>query len=287
MESRRIAILHHKNEESLDLERYLLPHMANYWREDGHAVIDLFGTRNFVPADILIVHVNLSVVPDPYLEFAHRYPVVINGAIKDIRKSAISTNLVELGDGYDGPVIVKADLNHAGYPEHILDRTWLEQRFKLARRVKRRLARVEGSMEFEFPVDYRVFDSINDVPDAYLRDKRLVVEKFLPDFREGLYWVENYQFLGDREMCERYAGKSPVVNSSTYVQSESVEPHPDIVVLRHQLGFDFGKFDYVVRDGKPILLDANKTTGASVRPIPRIEEGRRYRAEGLYSYFDS
>jgi len=39
---------------------------------------------------------------------------------RDIRKSAFSRNLVRPGDGWDGPVIVKSDLNCAGRPERLL-----------------------------------------------------------------------------------------------------------------------------------------------------------------------
>ena len=57
-------------------------------------------------------------------------------------------------------------------------------------------------------------------------------------------------------------------------------------MLRQELGFDYGKFDYVVHDGRPVLLDANKTTGAAGLPLtPELVAARRYRAEGLYSFF--
>ena len=55
-----------------------------------------------------------------------------------------------------------------------------------------------------------------------------------------------------------------------------------MVKLREQMGFDYGKFDYVIHEGKPILLDANKTVGAGT--LPMTEERirvRRYRAQGL------
>ena len=102
-----IAVLFHENDRHRDLSTYIVGHLAPFWREDGHQVTFLFGTRHFVPADILFVHVNLSVVPDRYVEFAARYPVAVNSRIRDIRKSVISRNLVGPGDPWDGPVIVK------------------------------------------------------------------------------------------------------------------------------------------------------------------------------------
>src|SRR5690606_23600626 len=80
-------------------------------------VVVLFGPARYVPADLIVVHVDLSVVPEPYLEFSQRYPIVVNGSIRDIRKSSISRNLVSQNTEYKGPAIVKSDCNYAGMPE--------------------------------------------------------------------------------------------------------------------------------------------------------------------------
>ena len=99
------------------------------WREDGHTVIYLFGTRRLIPADLIFVHVNLSVVPDAYLEFASRYPIVINGRIRDIRKSTTEPAATRRSLGR--PVIVKSDLNHGGEPERTLRHSWLQRHLAL------------------------------------------------------------------------------------------------------------------------------------------------------------
>jgi len=130
MSVKRIVVLFHKGDRQSDLSGYIVDHMARCWREDGHAVTYLFGTRPFVPADLLFIHVNLSVVPDEYLEFASQYPIVVNGRIRDIRKSTTSRNLLFPGDSWGGRVIVKSDLNYAGEPERMLRRSWLQRRFR-------------------------------------------------------------------------------------------------------------------------------------------------------------
>ena len=61
------------------VQDYVIWHLAKIWFDDGHKILFLFGVQKFVPADICIVHVDLSVVPDEYLEFASRFPVAING----------------------------------------------------------------------------------------------------------------------------------------------------------------------------------------------------------------
>jgi hypothetical protein len=56
--------------------------------------------------------------------------------------------------------------------------------------------------------------------------------------------------------------------------------------MRKKLNFDYGKFDYVIHDGRAILLDINKTVGVEIiYGVPDLEGQRRYRADGIYSYF--
>ncbi len=110
----------HENNRKRQLSRYAITFLAEFWRQDGHRVHHLFGIRKFVPADLLLVHVDLSVAPDEYLEFADRYPIALNGGVKDIRKSLVSTNLVKSGDPHSGKVIVKSDLNYGAFPERML-----------------------------------------------------------------------------------------------------------------------------------------------------------------------
>src|SRR5260370_28834954 len=116
---RTIAILFHENNRRRYLSSYAISFLAKFWRQDGNRVRYLFGTRKFVPADLLLIHVDLSIVPDEYLEFASRYPIALN---RVPRKSQVSTNLVNRCDSYSGQVIVKSDLNCGGSPEQILRR---------------------------------------------------------------------------------------------------------------------------------------------------------------------
>src|SRR5437773_8137385 len=157
---RTIAILFHENNRKHDLSSYAIAFLAEFWRQDGNRVRYLFGTRKFVPADLLLVHVDLSVVPDEYLEFASRYPIALNSGVKDIRKSQISTNLVKQGDAYSGKVIVKTNLNFEGSPEQILRR----HRWQLlASRFVRDHAIGTG---LETHSKYRIYNRLTDVSPA-------------------------------------------------------------------------------------------------------------------------
>lgn len=283
---KRIVILFHENEPS-QRPRYVISFLADIWRADGNEVVFLFGVRKFVPADLIIVHVDLSVVPDEYLEFARQYPIVLNGAVKDIRKSTFSKNLVGADDPYQGKVIVKSDLNYAGKPEQHLNASTRSSTSLLCKIFSLFSSGLPGrTFSFKSSRDYRVYDHLHLVPQACFENPGLVVEKFLPEQEKGLYFVRNYQFLGDRMTCTRLGSKNPIVKWKTMVSNEPIEPHPEIIHLQKEMNFDYGKFDYVVHEGKAILLDINKTTGAIPRNMtPELERMRRYRAEGISWYF--
>jgi hypothetical protein len=284
----RIAVLFHAGECRVDPSAYIVHHLAQYWREDGHEVIYLFGTRRYTPADVLLVHVNLSVVPAEYLRFAARYPLALNARIADIRKSTISRNLVRPGDAWQGPVIVKSNLNYGGQPERRLGGNWAEQRIPLWRRIARRAVRLTGRPG---PIagweDYQVFARMEHVPPSWLGSRQLVVEKFRPEREGALYCLRIYQFLGDRHSCSWLASPSPVVKAQNSVRIERIEPHPAILAWRETLGMDYGKLDYVVDEGEVVLLDVNKTTGASRQMADAdLAAMRRHLAGGLYSFFE-
>ncbi|MBL0211361.1 MAG: hypothetical protein IPQ13_10700 [Holophagaceae bacterium] len=271
MRPQRIAILFHESDRNMDLSGYSIARLAPHWELDGHEVFALFGTGEFVPADLVIVHVDLSVVPEDYLAFAGRYPIALNGKVRDIRKSTFSDRLLRRGDDWQGPVIIKSDRNYAGHPELV-----------------RGIPRLDGKglrATFQSTLDYKVFDRIEEVPEEDFDSPDLVVERFLPEMEDGLFHVRMYQFLGDRASCTRVGAQDPIVKSGNKVFSESVVPHPDIVAHRHRLNFDYGKLDYVIHNGEAILLDLNKTTGTAPQTTPQIEAIRHNMAEGLYSYF--
>jgi hypothetical protein len=284
---KRIAILFHENDRHYSLDRYSVLPLSKAWQEAGHELIFLFGPRKFIPADLVLVHVNLSVVPEEYIRLARRYPIALNAEIKDIRKRTISQSLLRRDDEWDGPAIVKSNLNYAGYPELILGRSWLTRKSQTMRRAQRLLGRLTGrSMALGESAEYEVYDGLADVPAKYFDRDGIVVEKFRPEFEDGLYHTRFYLFLGDRESHRRLAGKHPIVNTATHVQAEDIEPDDRIVAWRKRLKMDYGKLDYVVVDDEVIVLDVNKTIGKGrFLDDESAQRAWRYRAEGLYSYF--
>lgn len=287
MTNKRIAILFHENDTDHTLKCSLISEFSRFWIDDGHEVIYLFGTKEYIPADLLFVHVDVSVVPDSYIEFSKKYPITVNASVKDIRKSVITKHILHRNSNWSGPVIVKSDRNSAGIPERM--------RSGLTGRIKRKILRkfshaFPNSLLFNTSSqnNYRIFNHLHDVPRYCFINPKLVVQKFIPEMDDGLFCVRNMTFLGDRSTCVRLKSKAPIVNGeTTEVMDHSVESHPDIIQLRHKLGFEYGKFDYVEVNGKAILLDANKTIGFSqnLDDDSGFQKTRRYRAEGLYSFF--
>lgn len=279
MQPKKIAVLFHEKDNQRSAERFVIHGLAEHWRADGHQVDYLWGTRHFRAADLILVHVDLSVVPDHYLEFASRYPIVLNGKVRDIRKSSYSKQLLQKGDTYDGPVFVKSDLNFAGGPERKINPS-------ISQMLSSAISKISSKPRMRKASDYRVFNSLLEVPKEYFSMPDVVIEKFLPEREGDHYVIRNYQFMGDRGTATKVIGSDPMVKSRTEIESLEIDPDPEIIAIRHQMNFDYGKFDYVVRDGKVVLFDANKTTGAHTKGIsPQLQAMRKYRAEGLYSYF--
>ena len=263
---RRIAVLFHERQGPERAVHYAIHHLAELWRADGLDVVYLFGVGEFVPADVAIVHIDLSVVPDEYLDFARRYPVAVNGEVRDIRKSRYSTLRVARDTDHDGPVIVKSNFNYAGVPERLLG---------LSNR----------PVEFAAQTDYRVYDSVAAVPPHVFEDDGLIVERFIPEYENGRYHVRTLDLVGDRHTSLRVSSDHHVVSEATYAAHVEVEPPAELFQFRRQVGLDYGKIDYVVHDGAVMVLDVNKTTGASsAQAGPELEAKRRHRAEGVHHF---
>jgi hypothetical protein len=277
----RIGILKHEVEGTRQFEPYAIDRLAPFWRQDGHEVFDIYGTKAVRQADVLIVHVDLSVVPKEYVEFTRAYPIVVNGSVTDIRKCTFSTQIVHLDDAWNGPVVVKTNANFGGLPEKVRARPGLMGR------LSRALSRYYDRGTLSGRTDrYPIFANWREVPRQYFDSSEFIVERFRPEQdAQGLYCVRTHLFLGDKWASLMLKGAYPIVTSSTAKQVLPVEPHPEIELVRERLGIDYGKLDYAVVNDELILFDVNKTVGCSrgEAQVPELELARRERAEGLYS----
>jgi hypothetical protein len=286
MQSKRIAILLHENDTGHTIRSSLIYEMAKIWQQDGYEVFYLRGTSEYLPADLIFLHVDLTVVPDSYLEFAHKYPRVINGNVKDIRKTTLNNNLLQLPEDWDGPVIVKSDYNCAGVPERNRRGVW--------GKIEKKMLSLFNSMNidshlpnFHSSTDYKIFNHLKDVPKILSNYPSIVIQKFIPEMEGDNYCVRTVSFLGDHMSPKKLIGPHPIVKGETATKADfNIKTDPEIVEKIKELKFDYGKFDYVLVDGKPILLDINKTVGISPNLATNhsIGETFRHHAEGLYPF---
>lgn len=280
----RIAILFHEKDRHRNLRRYDIMHVAAYWEAEGHELINVYGTQDYIPADIAILHIDLSQVPQRFIDFANLYPLCLNKQAIDIRKSTISSHLLGRNDDYLGQVIVKSDDNTGGIPERVNGNVWMRASAQL-NQVRQRM---QHRIVIRRPSEYLVFDRLDDVPDEVFSRPDLVVEKFLPERDGEFYCTRAYLFLGSGESCQMTVSKNPIVSVGNCEHLIECDIHPDVREWRRQLGFDYGKFDYVIHDGNAVMLDANKTTGSGdLTGNPMIERFRKMRADGLLNYYEN
>lgn len=249
-----------------------------HWKKAGHQVTS--GPRVPGGADLGILHVDRTrVIPPAPILPAPKFGI-LNGEVTDISKRSFSTLRVDRGDCWDGPVIVKSNLNSFGYPE------WRSARKSVPARLRRNLARFFWrSAETLPPWRYPVMPRLADVPAWVWSDPELVVERFMPERAGRLYCLRGWVFFGKRAYTYRLFSRTSVVKVGSITSYEFLDaPPPELEEFRAKHGFDFGKFDYVQVDGRPILLDINKTpTIASIKKNPDTPR-MRHLAEGLNDF---
>lgn len=250
--------------------QYIVNVLAEEWRASGYRVIHHAGTGNLPPADILFLHVNRTIVPEAYAASASRYPVAINGRALDISRRLYSTVKLGKDDHYDGPVIVKTNENYGGLPEHRYVSALLpvaQLLFRLPQsKARRQITASWSRLSSLDPLEYPVFSHIREVPLGVWKNKNLIVEKFLPEREGNLFFVRYWMFLGDKNLTGRFGSEHPIVKfHRRATEVIPIEIPEDLIAWRKKLNLDYGRFDYVMHEGRPIILDANKTLAFGAR----------------------
>jgi hypothetical protein len=262
MNSLIINILHHKHHTEMRAKKSIMAQLAKRWQLEGHVVNYLFGCKVYVPADILVLHIDLSETPEQYLTFANRYAKVINLGLTDIRKRTISRNLVAQNDSYSGPVIIKTDLNCGGTPERHLGVTPQTKPFSLFQKIKK-CFNIKDPASIQTPSDYLIYSKRLKVPPSVFDNDKLVVEKFLPEKHGDAYYQRRYYFLGDAEYNEIHSTTVPIHATDSddhcidYWEEQNIPAQ--LQAYRKELKADFGKIDYVIRDSQVVVFDINRT----------------------------
>ncbi|MCC6659262.1 MAG: hypothetical protein IT437_00075 [Phycisphaerales bacterium] len=281
---RSIAILvHHRHRDALSA-RSRIWMLASAWRARGIRVEVLHGIGRGTDADLLIPHLDVSYIPDDYWAFIQSHPRVVNRRLRDVRKRNLSTILVRPGDGYDGPVMIKTDGNCGGYPDQFHGGSGPG----LPARARMRITRVPWIEPLVLPwaltlARYYVYDSPRRVPRGVWGNSRLVVERFVPEYRDGRYVLRQWVVFGSRDKWGMLLSTHPQVKSWTSTRVTGEPPPREIIEARCRLGLDFGKIDYVLNEGRGVLLDVNPTptlraSAFSTGPVASegLDEGLAY-----------
>lgn len=259
-----IAILTHLR-QGLNRNYFLGRCLHHHWvHESDRSVLVHQGTADPPAADVAILHVDLTVVPDEYLALARRYAHCVNGRVADISKRRISAWLVGPDDAYDGPVVVKSDLNHGGQSERLLRLAEGGTFVRLREAALRWLPRAWGGRAGD---DYQLFERRSQVPAWVWRRPDLVVERFFAEPHPQGYVLNQWLFLGPRGIVSSLVGPQPMVK--WYPEIVRLPPHHDVPEglwrRRQELGIEFGKIDYIMHEGEAVVIDANPTPYAGLQ----------------------
>lgn len=264
----RIAVISHKYDK-FARRSYLLASILAEVEQAGVEVEITRGPRQQVAADLAILHVDSTVVEPAYTELGKRYPRTLNLEIANIGKSWISGAVLSRGTDWAGPVIVKTELNARGAPE-------LYHNQVAALRGK-----AAPHPEVTALRDYVLFDSARAVSEEIWRNPQLVVERFIPERDPRGFALRTWVFMGERETCSRCVSAEPIVKGASIIARELVPVPDELRVTRARLGFDYGKFDFVVHDDKPVLLDANFTPTVPENMSEELSRSAKELAWGL------
>lgn len=257
MHINRIVVLGHEIGYSPANERYIISHFCKHWRQQGMEVKILKGIKEDVEADIILNHIDLTVTPEKYIRFMEKFKHKINFNVQNISKKLYSKNLLMKNTAYNGKVFLKTDANCGGEIDFFTKQIEKHGQpiFSRSRQNK------WDSKLFMRSYNYRLYESIDAVPDGVWENKNLIVEKFIPEIIEDdIYQVRYWYFLGDREVNVGVQSDKPVVKGPNITKRYFIEHIPDeLRVYRDRFGFDYGRFDYSIVDGQVNLFDMNRT----------------------------
>jgi hypothetical protein len=273
----RVVVITHEHDRflgkrNLILRRgspYLLFDVLEQLKRRGHSVQIQQGPSKACNGDIAVLHVDATLTPADHVDYARRFPFCLNVGAYDISKRRISGALITQGDAWQGPVIVKSDLNNQGIPETLLNRR------------STRAGKPPPFPHLPTLQPYEVYGSQREVPDGIFERDDLVVEKFIPEREPDGFAARFWVFCGERERCTRYVSPNGLVKASETIRREPVPVPDEMRELRRELGFDYGKFDFVMHEGRAILLDANKTPGRPQNLVKMFAAGAVDLADGF------
>ncbi|MCG8669451.1 MAG: hypothetical protein MI867_08545 [Pseudomonadales bacterium] len=259
--------------------------LAKCWEEDGYKVEVITDLEKAPKTDLLILHLNLTHIPDHILDSARKIcPVIVNGAANSINKTLFSQQALSIDSDHAGKVIVKTKANYGGIPELIHDQKVFDD-FNLDKHIESIHGAINENKETaeKFwlttstldPNDYPKFTSIDAVPNGVWKNPKLMVEKYLPEINsDGKHVLRHWYFFGDRDFSRTLIAQhsSPkwgsmtdeerVISRKEWWQIKvNLKPSvpEEVQAVREALNLDYGRIDWALHEGVPVVFDANKT----------------------------
>lgn len=252
--------------------RLLVSNILKELRQRGHRVKIAKVSDKIPSGDIGILHCDCSIIPPEYANVSKYFPYTINGSVLDITKRAVSQASLVQSDRWDGPVIMKTNYNAYGVPE-----------FKHNRQAAKK-GHVAPHVLGARIKNYQIFENMSQVPPETWKDLDFTLERFIPEVEDDGYAVRTWTFWGDQERCRRHVSTDKFVKGKNLLRSENSDVPKQLRETRRKLGFDYGKFDFVVHEGEPVLFDANKTPGNSPKIIKKVMLDIGRMADGFESF---
>jgi hypothetical protein len=228
--------------------------LCDVWKKRGHQVS--VTSAPYVDADCVLLHIDTTIIKPELIPVTRPNTLFLNKNVTDISKRRISRNLVSHAHDYNGPVIVKTNGDFFGLPV-VPQNRWHRTLWALRKTATPKTWRYLRMLPQK---SYPILKNKSEVPAWVWRREDIVVERFMAEIDDGLYVLRLWVFLGTREYGVKLYARSPIVKSNDIVRYEYLTEVPDkLRQERQRLGFDFGKFDYVLENGVAQLLDANAT----------------------------
>jgi hypothetical protein len=291
-----ILVVAHERDRPTERSDATAAVLARYWREFGLSVGFVRGLAQArrTAATMVVNHVDLSETPREYTEFFREFPAVVNGRMTDISKRNVCNELVA-HDAFEGAVIVKTDRNHGGLRElKLLERrpSWLRAIHATAERLRgldgRRLNVAWSDVRWLDPRAYPIFEHASLVPVGVWRNSNLVVQKFVSERdRDGRYRLRCWYVLGDRGFHVVTLASDPIVKGSNIVDRCVIdaETPTELIALRKKIGMDYGRFDYILVNDRPVIFDVNRTPASSAGAVERYALQWREMASGIDGFW--
>lgn len=268
-------------------EAWTIRSLEQAWENAGACIRQYSNLSKPPPkVDIWFCHLDSTRMPEGYRKFIDAQPRVVNGELKDIRKTSFSEQLIDSKESsYKGQVIVKSDYNCGG----IGDMRMVKGPPGVARYLPATLRRWMMGIPSGFkPIEsYIVYDMVKAVPDECFSDEYTVVEKFLPE-KVGRNFALRMMFkLGECVVTYRIISSDKVVKHSNLVSIEQIDTDSRVVDWARLHCVDFGKIDYVICDGKLVVYDVNRTPGSGRVSDENRQAVANCLASGILAYLPS